>query len=100
MRTVILEPLPRAVEELIAERRRIGIDTYDEVWDGELHLAQGPSFEHGRVEDELAAALRRPATRTVRLWQRDDGGGLVETGASALLEVTSAELEAEIDWPA
>lgn len=34
---------------LIEERRRLGIDTYDEVWDGEYRVNPYPLLEHQRI---------------------------------------------------
>lgn len=58
MRTVVLGTPPPALAELIEQRRHLGQDIFDEVWDGEYHVAPGPSAEHGRVDDELTALLR------------------------------------------
>jgi Uma2 family endonuclease len=58
------------LDEFIARRRALGQDLFDEVWDGEYHMAPGPSAEHGRVDDELSALLR-PRARAA---------GLVRTG--------------------
>lgn len=71
MRTVVLGPRPPLLEELIERRRALGQDTFDEVWDGDYHMAPGPSAGHGRVDDELTVLLRPLATRA----------GLVRTGA-------------------
>lgn len=66
MRTVVLGPRPPALEAMIAERRRLGQDTFDEVWEGDHHVAPGPSFEHARVASDLLAALR-PRARAAGL---------------------------------
>ncbi|ONH36465.1 MULTISPECIES: Uma2 family endonuclease [Protofrankia] len=57
MRTVILGERPHVLDEFIARRQALGQDTFDEVWDGEYHVAPGPSAEHGRVDYELNALL-------------------------------------------
>ncbi len=43
--------------ELIARRRAVGIDLFDEVWDGVYHVAPGPTMAHARVGSELAFLL-------------------------------------------
>lgn len=44
-------------EHLLAERRRLGIDVFDEVWNGVLHMVPPPSSRHQRLGHELGAAL-------------------------------------------
>lgn len=44
-------------EAQIAERRRRGIDRYDEMWEGVLHMSPAPSDEHQRIVTELCAFL-------------------------------------------
>lgn len=44
-------------EQLLAERRRLGIDRFDEVWDGVLHMVPPPSSRHQRLSHELGGAL-------------------------------------------
>ena len=53
MRGVLLEVPPA----LLAERARLGIDVFDEMWEGELHLAPPPSEEHQRIGTKLVVAL-------------------------------------------
>lgn len=57
MPTLVLDPPPPELEELLERRRRLGLDKHDEVWDGVLHVTPGPSFEHGRVQWQLAEIL-------------------------------------------
>lgn len=64
MRALFLD-VPEAVLE---ERRRTGIDRWDEMWDGVLHMAPAPLYEHQRVLNELQVFL----TLAVR-----DGRGIV-----------------------
>ena len=33
----------------LARRRRTGIDRFDEMWEGVLHMAPAPAFEHQRI---------------------------------------------------
>lgn len=44
-------------EAQIAERRRLGIDKFDEAWEGVLHMGPAPSNEHQRIVGELCAFL-------------------------------------------
>lgn len=43
--------------EDLARRRLTGIDRWDEMWEGVLHMAPAPAFEHQRIVDELIAFL-------------------------------------------
>ncbi|MBO0835758.1 MAG: hypothetical protein J2P28_09590 [Actinobacteria bacterium] len=42
MSTVVLDPVPAEVEELIERRRALGLDLFDEVWAGTYHMAPAP----------------------------------------------------------
>lgn len=53
MRALLLDPDPKWLEE----RRRLGHDRFDEVWDGVLHVVPSPSTEHQRFESALERAL-------------------------------------------
>ena len=46
---------------LLAERRRMGGDRWDEVWEGVLHMVPAPSERHQYFEFELGVALRQMA---------------------------------------
>ncbi len=63
MRTIIVGPRPAELDALLARRRAIGADLYDEVWDGEYHTAPGPSGAHGWLDAELAVVLHPLARR-------------------------------------
>lgn len=54
MRALLLEPDPA----WLAERRRLGHDRFDEVWDGVLHIVPSPTTPHQRFESALEAVLR------------------------------------------
>ena len=45
-------------DELIAERRRAGVDTFDEVWNGVYHVAPVGTGEHGALQAGLMVVLR------------------------------------------
>jgi Uma2 family endonuclease len=53
MKAVILEVSARELER----RRRMGLDSRDEMWEGVLHMAPAPSDEHQRILDELIVFL-------------------------------------------
>jgi hypothetical protein len=74
MRTVVLEPVPHEIEALSERRKRLGLDTHDEV------LIVDP---HKRTVDWFA--------------QRDAEYESVKR--SELLDLSAAELAAQIDWP-
>lgn len=44
-------------KEELARRKQTGIDRWDEMWEGVLHMAPAPTYEHQRVVDELIAFL-------------------------------------------
>jgi Uma2 family endonuclease len=66
MRTVVLGPRPPELEALLERRHALGQDLYDEVWEGEYHMAPAPHPSHGLLDDEVAAALR-PLARSAGL---------------------------------
>ena len=45
MKAVVLH----VTDEELAERRRGGLDRFDEMWDGVLHMAPAPAYEHQRI---------------------------------------------------
>jgi hypothetical protein len=47
--------------DLIAERHRLGLDRFDEVWEGEYHMAPFPTNEHRRILHRLDLVLSPPA---------------------------------------
>ncbi|MGH9064185.1 MAG: Uma2 family endonuclease [Acidimicrobiales bacterium] len=70
MRTVVLDPLPFEVEQLVERRKRLGLDLHDEVWEGTYHMAPAARFRHGDLDQQLAVLLDPLARRA----------GLVTTG--------------------
>jgi Uma2 family endonuclease len=70
MKTVVLGPRPHELETLIERRRALGLDTYDEVWEGTYHVAPAAHPAHGFVDHSLAVLLDPYAKAT----------GLVATG--------------------
>ncbi len=63
MRTVVLGPPPAELDALIARRRALGQDRYDEVWKGEYHMAPALNQRHGEVVMGFAFAVQHHATR-------------------------------------
>jgi Uma2 family endonuclease len=53
MRAVVLE-VPR---RWLDERARLGLDRYDEMWEGVLHMTPAPGFAHQRMGSKLHAFL-------------------------------------------
>lgn len=57
MRMVLNDPIPAEVADLLARRRALGQDTFDEVWNGEYHMNPSPNMRHARVQLLLGAFL-------------------------------------------
>ena len=57
MRMVLDGPRPQEVDDLLARRRARGLDTYDEVWNGEYHSNPSPNRRHARIQARLVAIL-------------------------------------------
>ena len=58
VRMVLNEPLPPEIHDLLARRRALGQDHFDEVWNGEYHMSPAPHGRHGLAEMEINAILR------------------------------------------
>ncbi len=69
MRTIVFDPPPPPVAEWLEQRQALGQDLFDEVWDGEYHVAPAPREAHADLDDQLAAFLR-PRARARGLWPR------------------------------
>jgi Uma2 family endonuclease len=59
VRAVILE----VDERMLAERQRLGLDRFDEMWKGVLHMVPPPKGRHQLLEGELIKHLSEPAAR-------------------------------------
>lgn len=57
MRTVVLGVLPPELNDVLARRRENGQDLFDEVWNGEYHMAPAPSGGHAYLDHQLARLL-------------------------------------------
>lgn len=53
MKAVLREVTPEELER----RRKLGLDHWDEMWEGVLHMTPAPKVEHQRIQIELAAFL-------------------------------------------
>ena len=110
MRTVLLGPPSPDVQAFIDRRRTLGQDGFDEVWDGEYHVAPMARSDHGQVQAQLLALLMAlPAAKSLvavgpfnlGLDKNDfrvpDGGFL--TGSSSEVYVPSAVVVLEVLSP-
>jgi Uma2 family endonuclease len=57
MRTLFVTDPPPVVEDWLAQRRALGQDRFDEVWEGEYHVAPAPHRRHARLDDLLGRVL-------------------------------------------
>jgi Uma2 family endonuclease len=70
MRTVLLGPPPAELEAWLEQRRARGQDLFDEVWEGEYHVAPAPHRHHGLINAGLIRLLG-PAADRAGLWATD-----------------------------
>jgi len=63
VKTVVLDPLPIEVEQLMKRRKRLGLDLYDEVWEGTYHMAPMARLGHGQLQAQVLALLEPLAER-------------------------------------
>ncbi len=63
MRTVVLGPPPAELEAFLSRRRELGLDAYDEVWEGVAHVAPMAHAWHGLVQASLLIAVGGHAAR-------------------------------------
>ncbi len=66
VKTVVLGDLPPPLSEFLARRRALGQDLFDEVWEGEYHVAPAAHPWHGYI-DRCLAVLLEPAGRRAGL---------------------------------
>jgi Uma2 family endonuclease len=58
MATLVLDPYAYELDALKERRRISGVDRFDEVWEGVLHMVPAPTDGHGDIESQLHAILR------------------------------------------
>jgi Uma2 family endonuclease len=63
MPTLVFDPMPGALEQLLAERARLGLDRRDEVWEGVLYMIPPPNVRHGQLASRLHRLLGPLADR-------------------------------------
>jgi Uma2 family endonuclease len=103
MATVVLGPRPAELEALIERRRQAGVDRFDEVWQGVLHMVPAPSLEHARIAQQLGLLIEAPARAAGLIAvasgfnlgeSKDDfrvpDGGLHRPGAAGVWHATAA----------
>lgn len=57
VKTVVLGPRPAVLDELIERRRRLGLDRYDEVWEGSYHVSPEANIAQGLLQALLPVVL-------------------------------------------
>src|SRR5665213_2709702 len=109
MKTVVLGEPPIELAELLERRRKLGLDTHDEVWDGEYHMTPYAHTNHGivqaqvaRIIEPLASDAGMVATVGFNLGEATnfrvpDGG--VHRGVPGTLYVPSAAVVVEVISP-
>ena len=63
MPTFVRDPIPIELQQLIDRRRRLGLDRFDEVWEGVLHMNPVPAGRHGNIVMQLGHLLSERAKR-------------------------------------
>ncbi|MDP9405017.1 MAG: Uma2 family endonuclease [Actinomycetota bacterium] len=63
MRTVLVGQRPPVVDAWLEQRRRLGQDLFDELWQGDYHAAPAPHSSHGLVAQHVAEILGPTARR-------------------------------------
>lgn len=57
MKTVVLGRPPAELEAVIVRSRALGQDTYDEVWDGDYHVAPAGTGKHGSLQMRIGRVI-------------------------------------------
>jgi Uma2 family endonuclease len=55
--TLVRDPQPVEFERLLEQRRRLGQDLFDEVWEGVYRMNPAPHSSHGRIARQVASVL-------------------------------------------
>jgi len=108
--TFVRDPQPAEFEALLEQRRTLGNDLLDEVWEGVYHMNPAPSRRHAYIVQQVAellgplarAAGLVPMMSIFNLGEPDDyrvpDGGLFRPGPDAVY-VPSAALVLEVVSP-
>jgi Uma2 family endonuclease len=75
--------IARVSDEELARRRRIGVDRWDEMWEGVLHMPPAPNYEHQRILDRLIIVLAQLI--------EDAGRGTVRSGINVFHDTAGNE---------
>ncbi len=75
MSSVLFRAAPPAVDAIIQERHRTGVDRFDEVWDGVYVVNPPPSFRHSTVAGLIVDLLRPHAEARGLVVRREVGLG-------------------------
>jgi Uma2 family endonuclease len=78
MKAVLLD----VSEEQLADRRRKGLDRFDEMWEGVLHMAPAPLYEHQRIVSAIDRFLGPLCERR--------GRGVLAIGINVFNEASAA----------
>lgn len=79
MRAVITQVNPGELEQ----RRKLGLDRWDEMWEGVLHMSPSPAYEHQRIVLKLGSFLDGLVERRKR--------GQMITGLNVFNQASSEE---------
>ena len=108
--TLVRDPQPVEFERLLEQRRRLGQDLLDEVWEGVYHMNPAQHSRHSYIQQQLAVLLDQPARQAAlrprlgifNLGEPDDyripDGGLLRPGEEAVY-LPAAALVVEIVSP-
>lgn len=67
MRTVVLGEPAAELQDWLDRRRALGLDLFDEVWEGAYHVAPSPHRRHGDLDRQIVVLLHS-AARAAGLW--------------------------------
>ncbi len=102
MPTLVMDPAPVEIDALLEQRRRLGLDHRDEMWEGVYRMNPPPSHEHQAIAQQLAVLLDglardaglEPLIQEFGLGTPKDyrvpDGGLHRPGSSGVWHATAA----------
>ena len=83
--------IARVTDEELAVRRRTGIDRWDEMWEGVLHMPPAPNYEHQRMLDSLIIVLAPLLDETKRGTLRSGSSGKKVTSRKQAIAIGLSE---------